>query len=61
MSTSRILGLRAIKVEDDERWDQAMKALTDSMQVVYSKSFIRVYEKDEYGEFQPIPLDIAKV
>lgn len=61
VSTSRILGLRAIKVEDDERWDQAMKALTDSMQVVYSKSFIRVYEKDEYGEFQPIPLDIAKV
>jgi hypothetical protein len=38
-----------------------MKALMDSMQVVYSKSFIRVYEKDEYGEFQPIPLDIAKV
>lgn len=61
VSTSRILGLRAIKVEDDERWDQAMKALTDSMQVVYSKSFIRVYEKDAYGEFQPIPLDIAKV
>ncbi len=61
VSTSRILGLRAIKVKDDERWDQAMKALTDSMQVVYSKSFIRVYEKDAYGEFQPIPLDIAKV
>lgn len=61
VSTSRILGLRSIKVKDDERWDQAMKALMDSMQVVYSKSFIRVYEKDEYGEFQPIPLDIAKV
>ena len=61
VSTSRILGLRSIKVKDDERWDQAMKALMDSMQVVYSKSFIRVYKKDAYGEFQPIPLDIAKV
>ena len=61
VSTSRILGLRAIKGMDDARWEQAMKALTDSMQVVYSKSFIRVYEKDQHGEFQPIPLDIAKV
>lgn len=61
VSTSRILGLRSIKVKDDKRWDQAMKALMDSMQVVYSKSFIRVYKKDAYGEFQPIPLDIAKV
>ena len=61
VSTSRILGLRAIKGMDDVRWEQAMKALTDSMQVVYSKSFIRVYEKDQHGEFQPIPLDIAKV
>lgn len=59
VSTSRILGLRRIKV-NDERWDQAMKALTDSINVVYSKSFIRVYEKDGHGEWKAIPLDIAK-
>ena len=59
VSTSRILGLRRIKV-NDERWEQAMKALTDSIQVIYSKSFIRVYEKDVHGEWKPIPLDIAK-
>lgn len=59
VSTSRILGLRRIKV-NDERWEQAMKALTDSIQVIYSKFFIRVYEKDAHGEWRPIPLDIAK-
>lgn len=59
VSTSRILGLRRIKV-NDERWDQAMKALTDSINVVYSKSFIRVYEKDDHGEWKALPLDIAK-
>ena len=37
-----------------------MKALTDSIQVTYSKAFIRVYEKDTHGEWQHIPLDIAK-
>ena len=59
VSTSRILGLRRIKI-NDERWEQAMMALTDSIQVIYSKSFIRVYEKDAHGEWKPIPLDIAK-
>lgn len=59
VSTSRILGLRRIRV-DDERWERAMAALMDGLQVVCSKSFVRVYERTSHGEWQIIPLDIAK-
>lgn len=59
VSTSRILGLRRIKV-DDERWERAMAALMDSIQVLYSKSFVRVYERTTHDEWRIIPLDIAK-
>ena len=59
VSTSRIMGLRRIKV-DDERWYRAMAALMDSIQVLYSKSFVRVYERTAHDEWRIIPLDIAK-
>ncbi len=61
VSTYRILGLRKHKIED-EKWQQAMKAIADSVQVVGSKKYIRVYKRDdETGAYLPISLDIAKV
>jgi hypothetical protein len=59
ISTSRILGLRRIKIED-EKWARAMDAIGDSIQVVKTKSYIRFYERDENsGEYMPIVLDVA--
>ena len=37
-----------------------MRALSDSIQPLYSKAFVRVYQRDKDGGWQPIPLDIAK-
>lgn len=59
ISTGRVLGLRALAIEDAQ-WLQAMQAIADSMKVVSTKAYVRFYERDEAsGEYQPINLDVA--
>lgn len=58
INTGRILGLRRLDIED-ERWQRAMKAIGDSLQVAGSRAYVRVYERDERGVYQPISLDMA--
>lgn len=59
VSVERILGLRRIAIED-ERWEQAMKAIADSIQVVGSKRYFRVYRRvGESETYVPISLDAA--
>ncbi len=60
LNTGRILGLHRLKI-DEERWQRAMQIIRESMLVQCSKAFIRVYEKNNSGEYQLINLDIAKV
>ncbi|HDL4195665.1 TPA: DUF3164 family protein, partial [Mannheimia haemolytica] len=45
----------------DARWNQAMTAISDSVQVIGSKGYIRFYKRDENGKYQPISLDMAGV
>lgn len=59
LSTNRILGLRRVQINDDPRWQKAMDAISNSLQVIDSKSYIRIYERDDNGKYQPISLDIA--
>jgi len=57
--TAQVLGLRRLDITD-ERWLRAMQAIGEAVQVVGSKSYIRVYERDDNtGQYQPIPLDVA--
>jgi len=61
ISTGRVLGLRRLEIQD-ERWQRAMQAIGDAVQVVGSKSYIRVYERiGTSDQYAPIPLDIASV
>lgn len=61
VSVERILGLRRLNIED-ERWDRAMDAISDSIQITGSKRYIRVYQRDEAsGEYTRISLDAASV
>ena len=59
ISTARVLGLRRLQI-NDKKWQIAMDALSDSLQVVTSKSFIRIYEKQENQKYKLLNLDIAK-
>lgn len=61
ISTGRVLGLRRHKI-DDPQWQLAMKAISDSVQTVGSKSYIRFSQRPEGSEnFLPVSLDIAKL
>jgi len=57
--TGSVLALRRLDIADD-RWQRAMLAISEAVQVVGSKSYVRVYERDDAtGEYRPIALDIA--
>jgi len=58
--TGSVLALRRLDIAD-ERWQAAMRAIGEAVQVVGSKSYIRLYERDANGAYQPISLDLAGV
>jgi hypothetical protein len=58
--TAQVLSLRRLDIED-ERWQRAMSAISDAVQVVGSKNYVRFYEIDSHGQYNPIPLDLAAV
>ena len=61
INAGRILGLRRLEIED-ETWKKAMQAISDSLQVVSSKTYVRVYQRQEPdGRWEPVSLDVAAV
>ncbi|MGH8037037.1 MAG: DUF3164 family protein [Stenotrophomonas sp.] len=58
--TGSVLGLRRLNIQD-ARWQRAMRAIGEAVQVVGSKTYLRIYQRDERGAYQPISLDIAAV
>lgn len=58
VSLTRILSLRRIKI-DDERWNTAMDAISESLQVAISKTYLNFKQKDASGKLVNIPLDLA--
>ncbi|AXF86413.1 hypothetical protein DTO96_102167 [Ephemeroptericola cinctiostellae] len=61
LSTGRVLSLRRYKIED-KRWVLAMNIIADSIQVIGSKAYVRVYERvGDSDEYAPISLDVASV
>ncbi len=60
VSTSRVLGLRRLDIKDTT-WKKAMDAITESMQVASSKTYMRFYERQEDGSYRQIPLDVANL
>ncbi len=60
LNTGRILSLRRIKIQD-KRWEQAMDAISESLRIAVSKTYINFKEKDHIGKYNNISLDIAGV
>lgn len=58
INTNRVLGLRRLDIQD-ETWQQAMQAISDSVQVINSKSYIRFYERQPDGSYRQLNLNIA--
>lgn len=61
VNTGAVLALRRLDITD-VRWVKAMEAIGEAVQVVGSRSYIRVYERvGESDQYRAIPLDIAGV
>jgi hypothetical protein len=61
INTGAVLGLRRYDI-DDPRWRKAMEAIGEAVQVVGSRSYIRVYERvGDSDQYAPVALDIAGV
>lgn len=61
ISTGRVLSLRRLEITD-ARWLRAMQAISDSIQTIGSKAYVRLYERvGDTDEYVPIPLDVAGV
>lgn len=60
IDVNQVLGLRSIN-EDDPEWTAAIDAMADSIQVVGTSSYLRVYERQEDGAYKQISLDISKL
>lgn len=59
ISTARVLGLRSLNIQN-EKWQQAMQAIMDSIQVTGSKSYLRFYKRQaQEGAYRQISLDVA--
>jgi hypothetical protein len=59
INTRRILALRRLDISDP-LWQNAMKAISESLQVAGSKSYMRIYKRIEQTKaWQVISLDLA--
>jgi len=59
VAPARVLGLRKLKI-DHPKWSQAMRAISESIEYLSSKIFVRMYERSETDQkWVPISLDIA--
>ncbi|MDA8428909.1 MAG: DUF3164 family protein [Geobacteraceae bacterium] len=58
INTNRVLALRRIDIQD-ETWQQAMLAISESVQVISSKAYVRFYERQPDGSYQQLNLNIA--
>ena len=60
-STAKILGRKRIEI-NHPKWIEAMQAITDSIGIAGSKSYLRFYKRnDETGEYVPMSLDLATI
>lgn len=61
INTGRVLGLRRLEIRD-AKWQSAMQAIADSIQIASTKPYVRFYKRDDTtGEYESISLDVAAV
>ncbi len=59
INTARIFSLMRLKI-DDAKWQEAMNALKDSIQITSTSQYLRLYERvGDNGKYQQISLDMA--
>lgn len=60
INTNRVLGLRRLAITHT-KWQQAMQAISDSLQVSGSKAYLRIYKRQHDGSYRQVNLDLASL
>lgn len=61
ISTAKVLSLKTINIQHP-KWQQAMQAISDSINIIGSKAYLRFYIRDDAtGGYLPLSLDIASI
>lgn len=61
VNRANILGLRRLRITND-KWQQAMAAIADSMRVTSTKQYLRFYQRESLiAMWKPMTLDFAAV
>ncbi|WP_087022470.1 DUF3164 family protein [Thaumasiovibrio subtropicus] len=60
IDVNQVLSLRQLDIDEPE-WRDAMDAIADSIQITGTSTYLRLYERQESGNYQQIPLDISKL
>jgi hypothetical protein len=59
INRGELLGLRRLNITD-ERWVRAMQAISDSIRVIGSKRYVRIYRRDRPdADWRPVVIDVA--
>jgi len=58
INTGRVLSLRRLDIKDPT-WKTAMDAISNSVVVMETREYVRVYRRNERGEYDLVNLDIA--
>jgi len=58
INTKRVLGLRRLNITDPT-WQKAMTIIGESLTVAGSKTYIRVYKRNDAGQYDQINLNVA--
>lgn len=60
ISVAKVLSLRRLEIQD-EKWQRAMQALTDSVHTQATREYIRLHQRnDETGEYVLVSADLGK-
>lgn len=60
VSTGKIFGLMQLQINDPTgKWSQAMELIKESVKIIGSKQYVRLYKRNEQGKYENVPLDIA--
>ncbi len=57
---NQVLGLRQLNI-DDAKWNEAMDAIADAIQVTGTSQYLRIYERQADGNYKQISLDLARL
>lgn len=60
VSTGKIFSLMQLQINDPSgKWSQAMELIKESVKIIGSKQYVRLYKRNEQGKYENVPLDIA--